>query len=202
MDGRDPAVYNFAGTGASAATDANAAAYTIDTGTLDLGALSIGAPARVFGFPVPFGTATDIDFSAQSLVSYSDVQNLLAIGWTRPGSATAFPSLSATSTALDLDLTGVGLVHFLQIGPERVNLLSLPVSPQIVPDTSALVTLYAIGHTHSHTSDNYFAFGDFITALAADMNGTTAALGIAAGGRYDTGANTFSAHHLAVVLND
>lgn len=202
VDGRNPAVYNFAGTGASAATDANAAAYAIDTGILDLSALSIGAPARVFGFPVPFSTATGIDFSAQSLVSYSEVPNLLAIGWTRSGSTTAFPNLSTASTALNLDLTGVGLVHFLQIGPERVNLLSLPAAPQIIPDTGALVTLYAIGHTRSRSIDNYWAFSDFITALAADMNGTTAVLGIAAGGRYDAVANTFSAHHLAVVLND
>lgn len=202
IDGRNPAVYNFAGTGASAATDANAAAYAIDTATLDLSALLTGAPARLFGFPVPFGTATSIDFSAQSLVSYSDVPNLLAIGWTHSGSTTAFPNLNANRTALNLDLTGVGLVHFLQIGPERVNLLSLPASPQIIPDTSALATLYAIGHTHSRTIDNYLAFSDFITALAADMSGSTAVLGIAAGGQYDALANTFSAHHLAVVLND
>jgi hypothetical protein len=202
IDGRNSAAYNFAGTGASAATDANAAAYAIDTGTLDLSALTVGAPARLFGFPVPFGSATNIDFGAQTLVSYSEVPNLLAVGWTHAGSTAAFPNLSASSTSLDLDLTGVGLVHFLQIGPERLNLLSLPMSPQIVPDTTALATLYAIGHAHSRTIDNYLAFGDFIAALAADMNGTTAALGIAAGGHYDAVANSFSANYLAVLLND
>jgi hypothetical protein len=202
IDGRNPAAFNFAGTGANSATDANAAAYAIDTGTLDLSALASGAPARLFGFPVPFGSATSVEFSAQTLVSYSDVPNLLAIGWTHSGSTMAFPGLTASSTSLNLDLTGVGLVHFLQIGPERVNLLTLPTPPQIVPDTAALATVYAIGHAHSRTIDNYLAFTDFITALAADMNGTTAALGVAAGGQYDAMANTFSAHHFAVLLND
>ena len=202
IEGRESAAFNFAGTGASPATDADAAAYAVGTGALDLSALTTGAPARLFGFPVPFGSATSVDFSAQTLVSYSAVPNLLFIGWTHSGSTTAFPGLTAGSTGLDLDLTGVGLVHFLQIGPERVNLLTLAAAPQILPDTTALATLYAIGHAHSHTIDNYLAFGDFITALAGDMNGTTAALGIAAAGQYDATGNTFSAHHVAVLLND
>ena len=202
IEGRNSAAFNFAGTGASPATDANAAAYAIDIGTLDLSALEVGAPARLFGFPVPFGSATNVDFSAQTLVSYTDVPSLLFIGWTRLGSTMAFPGLTAGSASLDLDLTGVGLVHFLQIGPQRLNLLTLATSPQIVPDSMALATLFAIGHAHSHTIDNYLAFGDFITALADDMTGTTAALGIAAGGHYDAVANVFSAHHVAVLLND
>jgi hypothetical protein len=202
IEGRNLAAFNFAGTGASPATDANAAAYAVDTGTLDLSALTVGTPTRLFGFPVPFGSATNVDFSAQTLVSYTNVPNLLFIGWTQSGSTMAFPSLTAGSTSLNLDLTGVGLVHFMQVGPERVNLLTLAAAPQIVPDATALATLYAIGHAHSHTIDNYLAFGDFVVALAGDMNGTTAALGIAAGGQYDATGNTFSAHHLAVVLND
>ena len=202
IEGRESAAFNFAGTGASPATDANAAAYAVDTGTLDLSALTTGAPARLFGFPVPFGSATSVDFSAQTLVSYSAVPNLLFMGWTHSGSTMAFPGLTAGSTGLDLDLTGVGLVHYLQIGPERVNLLTLAAAPHILPDTTALATLYAIGHARSHTIDNYLAFGDFITALAGDMNGTTAALGIAAAGQYDATGNTFNAHHIAVLLND
>ncbi|HLQ13749.1 MAG TPA: hypothetical protein VK130_10985 [Steroidobacteraceae bacterium] len=202
IEGHDAAAFDFAGTGASPATDANAAAYAIDTGALDPGALTIGAPARLFGFPVPFGSATNVDFTAQTLASFTNVPNLLFVGWTHLGSTMAFPGLTAGSTALDLDLTGVGLVHFLQIGPERVNLMTLAAAPQIVPDTTALATLYAIGHAHSHSIDNYLAFGDFITALAGDMNGTTAALGIAASGQYDSTGNTFSANHLAVLLND
>jgi hypothetical protein len=202
IEGRNSAAFNFAGTGASPATDANAAAYAIDTGTLDLSALTIGAPARFFGFPVPFGSAANADFSAQTLVSYTAVPNLLFIGWTHSGSTMAFPGLTAGSSSLDLDLTGVGLVHFLQIGPERVNLVNLAAPPQIVPDTTALATLYAIGHAKSHSIDNFLAFGDFITALAGDINGTTAALGIAASGHYDATGNSFSANHLAVLLDD
>jgi hypothetical protein len=43
---------------------------------------------------------------------------------------------------------------------------------------------------------------DFIAALAADMQGTTRALGLAADGHYDARGNVFSAERAAVLLND
>jgi hypothetical protein len=202
IDGRDISHYNFAGTGASPATDANPAAYAVDTGTLDLGALTAGAPARVFGFPLPFGTATTTDFGAQSLVSYAQVSSQLIVNWANGGSAVAFPGLSAIATTLDLDLAGTGLLHFVQQGPARTNLLDLASPPQIVADTMASATLYSLGHARARTVDNYFAFADFIAALAADLNGTTTALGITATGAYDANTNAFTATHVAVLLND
>jgi hypothetical protein len=90
IDGRNPSLFNFAGTGASPASDASASAYLVDTNTLDLSALTPGAPARVFGFPVPFGTAIGTDFTAQTLVSYSQVQSQLLLNWSGGGSASAF----------------------------------------------------------------------------------------------------------------
>jgi hypothetical protein len=201
IDGRDATIYNFAGTGASPASDANAAAYAVDTGTLDLGSLSRNAPARLFGFPLPFGTATSTDFRALSVVSYAQVANQLALGWTG-GSLTAFPGLSAGSTALDLDRNGAGLAHFMQIGPQRIDLLALAAAPPIVPDLTAAATGFAIGHGHSRSIENFQAFADFITALNSAMNGTTKALGIAANGHYDGTTNRFAADHVAVLLND
>ena len=202
IDGRSPSIFNFTGTGASPASDANPAAYLVDTGALDLAALAVAAPARVFGFPVPFGSATGIDFNAETLVSYSQVRNQLLVNWANGGVTGAFPGLTATSTALNLDLTGVGALHFLQMGPVRVNLLSLATAPQLVADAMASDTAYVIGHAHSRRTENYQAFADFIAALAGDLGGTQTVLGLAASGKYAAAGNSFTANHVAVLLND
>ncbi|MBS0386879.1 MAG: hypothetical protein JSR15_00260 [Proteobacteria bacterium] len=202
IDGHNPAIFNFAGTGATAASDASAAAYVADTGTLDLSGLAVGAPARVFGFPVPFGTATGVDFNAQTLESYSQVRNLLFLDWSGGGSANAFPGLMANSTALDLSLDAVGRVHFIQTGPLHVDLLSLASAPQIVGDAMATNTAYVVGHAHARHVENYQAFGDFIAALAGDLGGTQKVLGVVANGSYDANSNVFTADQVAVLLND
>jgi hypothetical protein len=201
IDGRNPAIFNFAGTGASAATDATASAYFVNTGSLDLSALAVGSPARVFGFPMPFGSATTTDFVAQTLVSYAQVSNQLLLDWSG-GSTTAFPGLMANSTELDLSLDGAGFLHYIQTGPQRVSLLSLDAAPAIVGDAAATDTGYVIGHAHAHRVENYQAFGDFITALSGDLATSPQVLGLAASGHYDSTGNVFTADQLAVLLND
>ena len=202
IDGRNPAIYNFSGTGASPATDANSAAYAIDTGTLDLTGLSANAPVRLFGFPVPFGSAVNTDFRAETIVTYNDVHNQMVVGWTSVGSVAAFPGLSSSSTALNLNLDGVGSMHYLQSGPERLDLLSLTSAPQIIADSTATFTEYAIGHAKSRRAESYQSFGDFISALAGNLSGATPVLGLAGNGRYDAVSDTFAASQLAVLLND
>lgn len=202
IDGRGVSIFNFAGTGATPASDANPTAYAVDTGTLDLSALAVAAPARVFGFPVPFGSATGVDFNAETLVSYSQVQNQMLVNWANGGTLGAFPGLTATSTALNLDLTGVGALHLLQMGPVRVNLLTLAAAPQLVGDAMASDTAYVIGHAHSHHAENYQAYVDFIAALAGELTGTQTVLGLTANGKYAAVGNTFTADHVAVLLND
>ena len=202
IDGRNPSIFNFAGTGASAATDATASAYVVNTGTLDLSALAVGSPARVFGFPMPFGSATTTDFVAQTLVSYAQVSNQLLLDWSGGGSTTAFPGLMANSTELDLSLDGASFLHYIQTGPQRVSLLSLDAAPAIVGDAAATDTGYVIGHAHARRVENYQAFGDFITALSGDLATSPKVLGLAASGHYDSTGNVFTADQLAVLLND
>jgi hypothetical protein len=202
IEGRDPTRFDFTGTGATPATDANAAAYLVDTGTLPLSQLQSGAPARVFGFVVPFGTATTSDFGASTVVGYSQVESLMSVNWVMPGSTGAFPGLTASATSLAVDLTGDGMIHSLRTGPLVVDLGSLASVPQIVASASGSHTGYAIGHAHSHSIDNFQAFSDFIAALSADMNGTTTALGIAASGQVDLASSTLAADHVVVLLGD
>ncbi|MGH8254075.1 MAG: hypothetical protein ACRES2_08535, partial [Steroidobacteraceae bacterium] len=202
IDGRNPAIFNFAGTGATAVTDANAAAYVVNTGTLDLSALAVGSPARVFGFPMPFGSATTTDFVAQTLVSYAQVSNKLLLDWSGGGSMSAFPGLTSTSTILDLSLDAVGLVHYIQTGPQKLSLLSLDMPPSIVGDAAATATAYVIGHAHARRIENYVAFADFIAALSGDLATSPKVLGLAASGHYDSTGNVFTAEQLAVLLDD
>ena len=202
IDGRNPSIFNFTGTGATAATDASAAAYLVNTGTLDLSGLAVGAPARVFGFVAPFGSATTADFNAQTLVSYSQVANNLLLDWSGGGSMMAFPGLMANSTEIDLSLDGAGFLHYIQTGPQRVSLLSLDAPPAIVGDTSATFTAYVIGHAHARRVENYQAFADFIAALSGDLATSPKVLGLAASGHYDSTGNVYTADQLAVLLND
>jgi len=185
-------------TGTSSANDANEAAYVVDTGSLSLEGLALNAPARVFGFVTPFGTAPP-DFTAQTLVNYSDVTEGLVIDWMRPGSAVAFTGLTATSTSLQFDLANVGMQHFVQIGPEELDLTSLSGTPSIVPASGNVV--FSIGHRNRYRTENFNSFADFVSALNGDMSGGALVLAVAAAGQFDNTTEVFTASRAAVLLN-
>ena len=201
LDGLPVAAFNFAGTGTSTATDAVATAYVINTGTLSQTGLAVNAPARVMGFVTPFGTAPP-NFTAQTLVNFSGVPQALVVDWAQKGSATAFMGLTATSTSLQLNLTGVGQLHFIQTGPDTLDLTMLATPPTITADATATNEVFAIGHGGMFKTENFNTFAAFVTALAADLTPATTVEGLAATGQYDSAANTFTATGLAVLIND
>jgi len=201
LDGLPVSAFNFAGTGTSTATDATAAAYVIDTGMLSQAGLTMNAPARVIGFVTPFGKAPP-NFTAQTLVNFSGVPQALVVDWAAPGSAMAFTGLTATSTSLQLSLTGVGNLHFIQIGPQQVDLTTLATAPTIAPDTMAANETFTIGHRGKYKTENFNTFAAFVTALFADLTPTATVAGLAATGQYDSAANTFTANRIAVLIND
>ena len=201
LDGLPVSAFNFAGTGTSTATDAAAAAYVIDTGTLSQTGLAMNAPARVMGFVTPFGKAPP-NFTAQTLVNFSGVPQALLIDWAQKGSTTAFPGLMATSTSLQLDLTGVGKLHLIQVGPQQVDLTTLATPPAIAPDTTAANEVFTIGHRGKYKVENFNTFAAFVAALVADLTPTATVVDLAATGQYDSAANTFTANRIAVLIND
>jgi hypothetical protein len=201
LDGLPVSAFNFAGTGTSTATDAAAAAYVIDTGTLSQTGLAMNAPARVMGFVTPFGKAPP-NFTAQTLVNFSGVPQALLIDWAQKGSAMAFPGLVATSTSLQLDLTGVGKLHLIQVGPQQVDLTTLATPPAIAPDTMAANEVFTIGHRGKYKVENFNTFAAFVAALVADLTPTATVVDLAATGQYDSAANTFTANRIAVLIND
>jgi hypothetical protein len=201
LDGLPVSAFNFAGTGTSTAADATAAAYVIDTGALSQTVLTMNAPARVMGFVTPFGKAPP-NFTAQTLVNFSGVPQVLLIDWAQKGSATAFTGLTATSTSLQLDLAGVGKLHLIQNGPEQVDLTTLATPPTIAPDAAATNEVFTIGHRGKYKVENFNTFTAFVAALAADLTPTATVADLAATGQYDSTANTFTANRIAVLIND
>jgi len=201
LDGLPVSAFNFAGTGTSTAMDAMATAYVINTGMLSQAGLAMNAPARVMGFVTPFGKAPP-DFTAQTLVNFSAVPEALLVDWAQKGSAMAFTGLTAMSTSLQLNLAGVDKLHFIQMGPELIDLTTLATGPTIVPDTMAMNGVFAIGHRGMYKTESFNTFAAFITALAADLTPAGTVVDLAATGQYDSATNTFTANRIAVLIND
>jgi hypothetical protein len=201
LDGLPMSSFNFAGTGAATASDASPTAYVIDTGALSQTGLAVKAPARLVGFVTPFGKSPP-NFTAATLVNFSGVPEALVVDWAQKGSTTAFPGLTATSTTLALDLTGVDKLHFIQIGPETLDLTTLATPPTIMADATATNEIFAIGHRGKYKTENFNTFASFITALSADLTPAATVVDLAATGQYDSTANTFTVTRLAVLIND
>jgi hypothetical protein len=205
LDGIPPSAFTFAGTGTNTAADAVATAYVLNTGTLSQTGLTANAPARAIGFVTPFGKAPP-DFTAQSLENFAQVTAALGVSWGPAGSATAFTGLTATSTSLQLNLANVGNLHFVQIGPELVDVAKLTLAPSIVPDTASTDVVFAIGHAGKLKTENFNTFAAFITQLSTELSTTTTTAPtvdiVVAEGQYDSGTDVLTAQRLAVLLSN
>jgi len=65
INGRNPAIYDFTNTQASADS------YDVVPGNLDLSGISVNDDIAARGFPTPFDNLGDDDFTAQTLIQYS-----------------------------------------------------------------------------------------------------------------------------------
>jgi len=66
----------------------------------------------------------------------------------------------------------------------------------------ALNPQFAVGHLKSRKVDSFGTFGDFVTALTTELNGTNEALQVLADGPYDATTGVFSADQMVVLTND
>jgi hypothetical protein len=204
LDGQPASAFNFAGTGSSSANDAMAAAYAVNVpAALPLPALTAGAPLLFAGFVAPFAAAPP-DFDAVTLESFSGMNSWLNLTWAAPGVTAPFASpLSATNVAITQATLQGAARHVIWIGPVQEDPASVSAGLAFVPNSSApAALLLAIGHRMSWQYQVYGSFGDFITALTADLNGTTAVLRIVAQGSYDLGTGVLTVDLMAVELSD
>jgi hypothetical protein len=186
-------MFDFAGTGITAASDANPSDYEVLTGTLSLTQIEPNETAKVIGFVTPFGNAPP-DFEGRTVVGRRDLPAVLGIGWGPDGTDAPFLSMNATGLVLDVANPDIGARHFLSIGMRQLDLTALAAGPTIVPASGR--TLYGIsapGHVELFDS-----FAEFVTALGAHFGAGKATVAMTAYGDYDEGANALSANRVAV----
>ncbi len=124
IDGRRPGIFDFAGTGAAPATDADPLNYEVATGALDVLGLTPDSPARVFGFVTPFGFAPP-DFVGRTVVDVRDLRAELGIGWGADGTSAPFLSMGDTGLVVDAANPDLGLRHHIRIGFRLIDITGL-----------------------------------------------------------------------------
>jgi hypothetical protein len=177
IDRRSLSLFDFSGTGATAAEDADPDYYEVDTATLDLTSVMDGAPLKVGGFVTPFGTAP-MDFEAQTVVDLTDVTAVMRVGYGE-GSAYAFSAVAADG--LSLDLSDAGSFHHLSRAGVTIDLAGLSVAPTIVPqaDDDGCFWIREGETLQLHTS-----FTAFATDLAERIQSGGLVKGVLATGDY------------------
>jgi hypothetical protein len=199
-----PAAFTFAGTGATAAQDATAADYVVNTGTINESGTAAGTVLRVDGLVSAFGTAPP-DFTATAVTPGSATQQVLLVQWESPGATAPWTDSTSYETGLTVNLksTNIGSTRYLITGPSVVDLTSLPSSPLITYAPSNLQLAVGlptagavVGTETSATLSNSAAA--FSTALRAAFTGTNAIYSLVAVGQYDSATNTFTATQVNV----
>ena len=194
-----PTVFNFTGTGTSAATDAVASAYEVNIGALNESAAAAGTVFEATGLTAPFGGAPP-DFRATTVTAGSAASQQLVVQWGSgiSGGATA-PFSSASSAGLVVNLADAQLstTRYIATGPARTDLTTLPASPTIVFGSGKPLVL-AIGNGDIVSVFN--SVSGFITALTSTLNGTNAVYRLVCVGQYSAASNTFTATRVSLNL--
>jgi hypothetical protein len=242
IDDYPVSLFNFAGNGSTAATKPAPASFSVATPGLTLPAgTAIGDPVWVDGVAAAFGSAPP-DFRAFAVNNESTVQVAgaqldggistapgvgtcgigsqvcepasLEVVW-RGTDAAPFESFSEKSFSLKLTDPKVFYSAVIRIGPEAIDLESLPSSPLIVPTTLPVTQTFSpryawgVPSTASTTAtvtsttalNVSSVFAEMIGGVADTINKTTnRVLQLQATGVYDRGTNTFTATSINFVL--
>ena len=200
LGGRSMGAFNFAGTGPSAGTDANAADYQVTTGALGLTNSTVGSPVQVSGLVTTFGAAPP-DFAASTLLDSTTINAELVLDW-GGGTPGPFASYDSSQITINARNSSIGTRHEIQVGAQTINIVGIATNPQIVPNATASNTLFTIGHAVSGTFENFVTFAAFIAQLQTELNGSVLATGITASGPYTTSSYTQSVSSVTLFLNN
>jgi hypothetical protein len=242
IDNFPVSLFNFAGNGSTPAAKPTPASFSVATPGLTLPAgAATGAPLWVDGVSAAFGSAPP-DFRAFAVNTESSVQvaggqldgalstapgvGTCGIGsqvceparmnvvWRVPAAA-PFETVSTSGFSLKLNDPSTFYSAVIRIGPESIDLLTLPSSPRIVPTalpvTQTFSPRYAWGvpatasttaTATSTTSLNMSSvYSDMIGGVSEAINTTTnKVLQVQATGLYDRSTNTFTATSINFVL--
>jgi hypothetical protein len=180
--------YNFAGTGASSASDTNPASYIVNTGTLDESATPTNTPLRIDGLVAPFGSAPP-DFNATAVATSPAVDSLLQVEWP---AGTLAPFSSSSSSGLVVDLANAAITSAtIDMGPFSVPVSSLSATPTIVPDPNG--TNFSVGAGTPAVMNTFLTFAGLVTQIGTELAASHPMHKLVAVGHYDPGTNTFIA---------
>lgn len=189
--------FDFAGTGITAAQDADPAAYEVATGTLGLANVAAGEAVRVVGFVRPFGGAPT-DFEGRTVVDHRSLRALLGIGWGPSGTTAPFSSMGPDGLVLDLGNPSIGAQHTLLLaGMQEIDLTSLPTPPTLATPAAGRA-LYGIAVDAEIRL--FSSFAEFSSELAALLGGGRRAAALTASGSWDDASTTLRTTHVAVLL--
>lgn len=195
IEGRSIAMFNFAGTGTSGATDADPAKYVISLpGVLD--GIAFGDPVRVWGFVAPFGGAPP-DFTATSVADYVDANTRLAVAWPSPGTSNAFLAM-ATTNGIMLSLASSPPPLFFNL-KQGVIVTPIPSATLLSsPTVEASLGIFAIAQ--DGTVQLHVTFADFLSDLNARLSAGGKLRGFFARGGFVSSTETMQANEIAVII--
>jgi len=202
LDLVDASKLDFKGTGTNTANDATASAYTVSLpAALSTSAIANGAPVQLSGLVAPFGMAPP-DFMATSIADYALSGAVLHIRFAPPGNTTPFTSLAASALVISQATVQASAQHTLQVGPVHSDPATLSAGIQLVPDSAASRTEFAIVHAAGQSVDSFSTFADFESALATDLNGTNAVLELLAQGPLNNSTGALSVDKMVIMLGN
>jgi len=191
IDHREIALFDFTGTGASPAEDADPMNYEIDTAALDISSINDGAPIKARGFVRPFGQAP-ADFDARTITDVSLVRGRLSFNWD-PATTSPFVDLSVSGMTLNLD--GQGMFHYIVRAGVRIDMNSLTQNTVIQPlaDGAGIYTLH-IGDV----VELFTVFDNYVDALNSQITAGKAFKGVRAVGLFDAATGIMKAGVISI----
>ncbi len=202
IDGQPAASFNFSGTGSTSAQDALAATYVaVLPAALSTSSLTPGTTVSLQGFVAPFGSAPP-DFNATTVVDFGNAQAEVAMHWPAPGEIAPFAILTDAQASIGPGMLTAADEFSMHSALTEIHAPLLSVGLTLTPDMAASNPKFVIIHQVSEKANSYTTFNDFVTALIAELNGTTGMVGLAAAGPYDAATSTISVDQMIVMMND
>jgi hypothetical protein len=193
----EPSSVAFVGTHAPAGTDANPAAYNIDTSAVTGSIPAAPSLVRFDGFVNGFGSA-GADFAATTVTAGTATDQELFVNYINGGAVTPFVApISASGLKINIaTATNLGTFHLVQTGPftlaptaGTLDLTNPVVNPILVPAATAEFT---IGNPTAGIAV-FNEFDAFLTQVQKIVNGTNALQKIVAVGHYEPTTGVFTA---------
>ena len=188
LNGRHPQIYDFGGTGVTAAEDADPDFYEIDTSTLGLSNIENGDLVRVRGLINDFGMAPP-DYNARTVIDVDTDAHAasLRVGW-KNGTTMPFTNLSIDR--IDLDLGEARVV--LKLRGVSIDINTPIEALALVAPGSDRRGIYAVKVRGTDEIHLYRAFADLVGELTAQLDAGNLLHRIGAHGGYNntTGEST------------